>query len=131
MNNEIEFDTSQVDLKSKLQLHLPILITLMGDNSFAWDGVNRLFIEKYSIRHAKYVAANNYLQVEINFFDVISQTLLGNRNYLPLYTYFKRLMEELDMQLTSRNKVLLSGTFRSLLTNWDLKFLNLDRKSVV
>lgn len=124
MDNEIEFDTSQVDLKSKLQLHLPVLVSLIGDMPFAWEDVNRLFIEKYSIRYANYIAANNYLQVEINFFDVISQTLLGNRNYFPLYTYFKKLLEELDMQLTPEKKVLLSGTFRSLLTNWDIKFLN-------
>lgn len=124
MDNEIDFDTSQVDLKAKLQLHLPVLITLMGDTPFTWVDVNRLFIEKYSIRHENYVAANHYLVVEINFFDVISQALLGNRNYLLLYTYFKRLMEELDMQLAPEKKALLSGTFRSLLTNWDLKFLN-------
>ena len=124
MENEMELDTSQVDLKSKLQLHLPVLVTLIGNTPFAWDDVNRLFIEKFARRHANYVSANNYLQVEINFFDVISQTLLGNRKYIPLYTYFKKLLEELDMQLTPEKKILLSGTFRSLLTNWDLKFLN-------
>ncbi len=124
MENEIVFDTSQVDLKAKLEQHLPVLISFIGNMPFAWFDVNRLFIEKYAVRYAKYLAANNYVKVEINFYDVISQTLLGNKNYLPLYTYFTKLLEDLDVRLSREKKALLADTFRSLLTNWDLKFLN-------
>lgn len=117
-------DSSQVDVKAKLTQHLPSLLQLMGNNPFKWDEVNAIFIEKFTKRYEEYIADNNYLQVEITFYDVITQKLSGNHKYLYLFTYFDNLLIDLNKYLPDKKKSLLSGTFWHLLTNWDLKFLN-------
>lgn len=124
MNKDVRIDSSKVDLKARLAEHLPSLLQLMGDKPFAWRDVNKKFIRHFTKRVQDYVANGNFLQKEINFYDVISQRLLGNSNYLPLFTYFDNLLKELNMYVAHEKKELLSGTFWNLLTNLDLDFLH-------
>jgi hypothetical protein len=117
-------DASQVNLNQSLSRYIPSLTQLIGDRDFAWVDINRRFIEFMTGRLNDYRAGGNFLQVPITFYDVVSQAMLENRKYVYLFTYFNNMLSELNSTLPENKKHLLRGIVKSMLTNWDMKFLN-------
>lgn len=117
-------DYSQVNIHDSLKRHLPSLTSLVGDRDFAWVLINRKFIEHMAGRHDDYVGGGNHLLVPINFYDVITQTLLGNGNYHYLFTYFDNVLKELNQHIPEDKKFLVRGILKNMLINMDMRFLN-------
>jgi len=124
---EEEDKVIEIDLEQHLRIHMPAMFRLLADRNLKkaqWKKLNKRFIEEHNKRTALYKTNNDYLQVEANFFDLITSTIRGKQSAFRLIGYFDVLFKALDKNLLPDEKLMIRDTLYNALINLDHKFRN-------
>jgi hypothetical protein len=113
----------KVDLKAKLNEYLPVLFELLDNKPFSWAKINDQFSTTHLTRLTNYFNGDRK-PIEVNFYDVISESLNGNASGTRMLTFFRNLLEELSIALEKQGKKMIRETLYNLLIEPDLNYLN-------
>ena len=125
-------------VKINLAFFVPSLIEFIGAMDFPWDRIDLLFSQKLEERKKtfnedliKATAAgqetneNDFsIIVESTIYDMIVLAKKGNPTANGYLDFLKKLFEELTDNLTAHEKVLVRSNVKSMLTSFDMKYLN-------
>lgn len=113
-----------LDIKGRIQQYIPALIELLGNETISWGRITNQFKKIFESRKQKYIANNNYLEIEASLYDIIIATINGNKQAEILFIFFNRLIEELIQFVPREHIGKLKKTVYDLLTNFDKNYLN-------
>ena len=111
-------------IKANLKVFFPIIFELLRESNIDWNTVQELFTNKfnqYKERQSRFVEP---IQIEASIYSVISGAIKNDREAILLYSFLKKLFEELADNLNENEKCLIKDTIFGVLTNVDNKYLN-------
>jgi len=109
-------------LKENIKLYLPAIINIVGNTNFDWERIDKLFSEELTKRTAK--ANGGTLIIEATIYDIIIEVKKGNLQAMRLLSFFRQLLEELSINLTTEEQKLIKKNIRDFLTRFNLKYLD-------
>ncbi len=109
-------------VKESIRLYLPAITDIVGDIDFGWERIDKLFSDELIKRTAK--AKGGTIMIVATIYDLIVEVKKQNLEAIRFLSFFQRLLEELSINLTSKEKKIIKKNVRDFLTRFDLKYLD-------
>jgi hypothetical protein len=118
---ELYREVYKVDIEARLRKYLPVLFEILEGRTLDWKAINKKF-EKVFRKRAKDQESGKKL-VEVNLYDVISESLSGNKQAERLIRFLQKLLEEINVNL-GVDKAKINDTLYGMLIEFDLNYYN-------
>lgn len=114
----------KVYLKENLELFVPSMFKLLENQNISWRDINKKFTKKYLERIRDKEKNDGNLLVAVNFYDVVTQVMNDNNDFIRLLGYFEYTFDELNKNLDNKSKGLVCGILRKLLNDFTGDYLH-------
>ncbi|GAA0892658.1 hypothetical protein GCM10009122_23370 [Fulvivirga kasyanovii] len=112
-------------LKRNIELHLPAIPHLIGENYIDWDRIEKLFDKEIKKRYGK--AKGKTITVEATIYDHIIEVRKESVNSLSSTRYLQfvnSMIRDLAELLDDNQRQMVTRIIRNLLVSFDLKHIN-------
>lgn len=115
------------DVEANLKVYLPSIFPLLESRSITkeqWKTINSNLGKHFKKTRKAFLANNSFLQVETNFFTLLTAAVAGNEMASRLMGFIDAIFQSLNKSLGSEEKEKITNTIYSILVSLDHKYLN-------
>ncbi|MEQ1587205.1 MAG: hypothetical protein ABL895_15055 [Cyclobacteriaceae bacterium] len=116
--------TRRYDIEKALMAYFPVFFDLVAGSKLNWGRINKRAEEVLAERKKKIDSHGQPALIEVGFIDLIISTIRGRGQAGLFFLFIKKLFEELAVNLSGDEKLLIKDNLYGFLTNIDLKYLN-------
>jgi len=113
-----------VDLENRLKIYVPDLFKLIEGQNISWLSINRKFGKFLQQRKIRFHKGGGYLKDQVNFYDVVVQTINGKQEFERFFIYMNVVFRRLNENLSSSQKIMVSKIVRNLLREFSLDYIH-------